>query len=486
MSRFGADQIFIRKLFFQQTGIFHDVVARPLELNADEDAITSLRSRILQDTSSRPTKENLRGIGARLLSPTMNVDTHRDRVFIPDGWDRPRCRFSMEVEVKKGVGGSETLFIQGFTDHFGMTDSGNIDPNMVMFINSFIRVTYNLHDTDFGREYVPVVKDVAQIASGKLLYDSERETQLIRPADTFAHQQRLQMSDGQRYELKDSRSRVNGSADSVFIKRGHNRSLDYLSEALSSYGNALSYQEMGTTDDDMVSMAQNTLSSDIETIKDNAFLRALGRLQGMADTTSFTLNDLLDMDPKAGSDAQIVGSVLDGRGRAQLANRDNCSRWDDTTLEASWAVQLQNGISSIMMDCFHTGIAFRATNKMSGRVDVLIADATPIAEGMPRYIFDKMVREIEFFLFDLSQAGRIDFDVNFEGNLFDQSLVELSLFTGREERFWVPSFADAYMSSLFTRRGDHVNRFVNDFKGIVDDISGEMSGSARALGNSGY
>lgn len=486
MSRFGLDQIFIRKLFFQQTGTFHDVYARPLELNADEDAVDSLRSRIMSSGTNQATRENMRGIGARLLSPGMNVDTHRDQIYIPDGWDRPRCRFSMEVEVKKSVGGSETLFIQGFTDHMGMGTTGSIDPNMVMYINSFIRVTYNSVETDYGREYVPVVKDVAQIASGRLLYDSERETQLIRPSDTYAHQQRRQMAEGQRFELKDARSRVNGAADSVFIKRSHNRALDYLSETLQSYGNALSYQEMGTTDDDIVCLAQQYLASDIEQIKDNPFLRALARQQQIADTTCFTLNDLLDLDPKAGSDAKIVGSVLDGRGRSQLATRDNCSRWDDTTLEASWAVQLQNGISSVMMDCFHTGIAFRATNKMSGRVDVIIADATPIAEGMPRYVFDKMVREIEHFLFDLSQAGRIDFDVNFEGNLFDQSCVDLSLFDGREERFWVPSFADAYMSSLFTRRPDHVNRFTDGFKNIVDDISGELSGSARAVRNGIY
>lgn len=482
MANYNGDTITIRKLFFQETGSFHDVYASPLEMTLSDGVDELIRDRIIGAGEGRLTSKAFLGIASRVLAPSMDIDRGRDRIDVPDGWDSQRCRFSMEVFIERRLGEDETMFIHGYTDHKGLAASGAIDEDMVLYINGFIRVGYAERQTAYGMEEVPVVREIAQVAAGKLIYDRDQETHLGRPSDIFGNLQRQMYDTGTSVPLSDNRTRLRSPVDAIFSQRRHNLAGDYLADTLQSYRNALSFQNYGNDRTDVIGISQQRLNSEIELMRDNVFLRALGRVQGVNNSVSFTMSDLLDIDPDIENNPDVTGVELTSRALAALATRDNASRWDDSTIQAQWARQITSGLSAIIMSRYHRGLVFTATSRtQSGKVEVVALNPSPVVDNLPRHFFEDMMDDIEDFFIDISRAGRIDFDVEVNINQYDQTKIELSIGRDPEELFYVPSFADALLAPIYTRQSRAIERLVNDFSAVIEDCTGELGNSASAL-----
>lgn len=479
----SRERIVIRKLMFQETGIFRDIYSRPLELAMNDGADEKIRNRLAKaHRDGRLSAAAFKGVGSRILTPSINVHG-RDLVHVPNGWDEPRCRFSMEVEITNRVGGEETMFVQGFTDHLGLSGSGNLDPDMKLYINGFIRVGYGHRDTAFGREEVPLIKEMAQVISGKLVYDRDFDTHAIRPVDMYSRIQTQFYDMGSSEPLRDTRSMVSSPGTALFARRNHVLPGEYLASTLQSFRAAADMVDFGVGAQDTIGYAQQDLNADIETMRDNPFIRRISAEQGLIESVEFTIRDLLNIDPNAGRERRISGSSLTLDARAELATIENCSRWDDRTLQAQWAVQISNGIAAIMMKRYHRMLSFTATNKSTGNVVVAVQDTIPLADGMPLSFIDRMIEDIEDLLFDLCGNNEILFDVTVDANLYDQTRIDLQIERDPFELFYVPSFADSLMNSMYTRDLESVENIVNDFQSIIRDLAGELSGSSQELGN---
>jgi len=479
----SREKIEVRRLMFQETGIFRDVYSRPLELMMSDNADEKIRNRLMN--AHRDGKLNasaFKGVASRILTPSMNV-SERDRIIVPNGWDRPRCRFSMELGITNRIGGEETMFVQGFTDHLGLSGANSVDPDMRLYINGFIRVGYGVRHTSFGREQVPLIKEMAQVISGRLVYDRDYDTHAIRPVDMFSRIQTNFYDLGSSEPLRDTRSMVSSPATALFSRRKHVLPAEYLANTLQSFRSASDTADFAQGATDIIGHAQQDLSADIEMMRDNPFVRRISAIQGVIESVEFTIKDLLEVDPDAGRPGRIRGSVLETSARRELATIENCSRWDDRTAQAQWAVQMSNGIAAIMMKYYHRELQFTATNMTTGGVVVSIIETTPVADGMPLSFIDSMVDEIEDLLLDLSNNNEILFDTIVEANLYDQTRIEVGLESDPMELFYVPSFADSLMNSMYTRDRDAVDDIVSDFQSIINDMTGELSGSAHDLGN---
>lgn len=483
MSRFGGTSIIIRSMILQQTGTFHTVYNRPFNMELDDRMKNNIRERILGAGTGPITDKSFYGISGGILAPVAQVDSRRDEILIPDGWDRPRCRFMMEVDVESNLGENSTYFLQGFSDHLGLTASGNVDHNMVFFINGFIRVQYANRRTRMGEERFGIVKSSAQVINGKLIYDEDRTVSLTRTNDLFSDMQRRFYDDGYSEGLDDSRSSLRSRADSVFALRADNLPGRYLSSALGTYRRNTDMQAFGVGREDVLARTQAELSSNIELVRDNPFLRALASLQGVPESTQFTINDLLDLDPDCGRPGIIQGGELDSRAVRQLAHTDNdVSDWRGATIEAQWATQLSNSIAAIMMGNYHTYLKFTAdNNNFDHRIIVVPSDATPVAENLPEEIFDRMMDAIEDVMFDMSGGNRDDFSVEITANLYDQTELFISVNGDREQRFFVPSFADSLMSPFYSRDGEVLTKLSSDMEGLINEMTSEISGSASAV-----
>lgn len=480
-NRFGGDSIIIRKMLIQQTGCFQDMYSRGWEMNLDDDTYDSLKRRIMGAGKNSPlTTTAFRGLSSGILAPVAEVDSIRDAIHIPDGWDRPRCRFMMEVEVETRLGSTDTYYIQGFSDHLGMTASGNIDPDMRWFINGFIRVQYMERNTPRGLERYGVVKSSAQVINGRLLYDDQAPVSLTRTVDLFSNIQERFYQGGSADDIEDMRTRLNSPADSHFANRIDNLPGQYLSSTLSTYRRSIDTNQFGTGFEDVMGRAQQELNAELINAQENPFLIALARIQAQPNTTVFTINDLLDIDPGAGQKGVIQGGRLEGRAAESLAHRDeSVSDWRGADLESRWAVQISNAVSALMMKSYHRGLNVRISNmNMTAEIITEVRDATPVAEGMPLEIFDAMIDDIQDLMRDLSADSRHIFSVELFANLYDQTELFIKIDNEPEQRFFVPSFADSLMTPFYTRDQGLLTTLATDVERIIGELDGELSTSA--------
>ncbi len=477
-SRFGGDSVEIVSMRIQQTGTFHDIYNRPFQMNLDERAIKTVHQRLASAGKSRITSNSFKGISAGILSPVGEVK-ERDRIIIPDGWNSPRCRFIMKVVVNSRLGGEDIYYFQGFSSHLGMSISGHIEPDMVWYINGFIRVQQVERSTERGMEYFGIVKESAQVIDGRLVYDRDHQVDLMRTVDVYGNIQQRFEANGYAENLDDYRTRLNSPGDSIFARRIDNLPGQYLSSALDTYRRNSDFLSFGVDTDNILARTQQELSSEIAMLESNPFLRQLAVVRGVDSATSFTLSDLHDIDPGCRRHGVIAGTVLDNSALAKLADHNSyvCD-WREATMEARWAVQIANSLSAIMMSNYHRGFSGSITNmNMHQQIIILPEDSTPIAEGLPIEIYERMEENIVDMMFELSGGGRDDFDVRLSANLYDQTEILISLYGAEERRYFVPSFADSLMTPFFTRDHAALSDLSTDMESLIQRLPSELSGS---------
>lgn len=482
-NRFGGDDIRIRKLMIQQTGTFHDVYNRSFEMRLDDHSLNSVRRRLEGVGRGTLTRQCFRGLASGILVPSGEVNRNRDLIDIPDGWDRPRCRFMMEVEVTSRLGDESVYFFQGFTDNLGMGRTGSIDTKMVFFINGFIRASYVTRRDERGAYEVAVVKESAQVIDGKLVYDRDQETYMSRTVDLYSNIQERFYDNGFTERLDDSRTTLNSPVDSIFARRIDNLPGEFLASSMEGYRRNLDMLSFGTDRSDVLNRTQQTLNSEINQIQDNPILTRLAQVQGIHTATSFTLNDLLDLDPGAADKGVIEGVNLDAKAEAQLAHHGgDVSDWRASTQEARWATQLANALAAVMMGNYYRKLDFTVDNLGHDHAIVIQPmDSMAVASSMPIQVFERMLDQIEDIMYDISGGNQDDFQIQIQANLYDQTEIWISINGEPEQHFFVPQFADALLSPFYTRDHNRLSNLSSDLETLLNDLNGEITGSSSAL-----
>lgn len=478
--RYGGDDIRVIKMLVQETGTFKNVFNRSWVMNLENNNLENVRRRLVAAGRSAPlTTSAFQGISSSILAPVADVDPARDLIRVPEGWDRQRCRFMMEIEVDNRFGSIDSYFIQGFSEHLGLTRAGNLDEKMLWYINGFIRVQHMERDTRRGVEHYCVVKSSAQVINGRLIYDRDRPVEKTRTVDLFNNIQERFYQTGYADKVEDTRCRLDSPADSIFASRGDNLPGQYLSSAINTYRRNIDNNSFGTGTEDILGRTQQELNSTLIGFEENPFLAQLAMVQGRHSTTEFTLEDLFEIDPDAEKEGVIQGGMLNAKGASRLATHESdVSDWQGADLESQWAVQIANSLSAIMMQKFYRGLSVRLSNmNYERRLTSEVRSADGMAEGLPEEIFESMMDDVEFMMNDLSGDGRREFSVDIVANLYDQTELRISIDGDRTQRFFVPSFADSLMSQSYSRDDMALSNLSEDLESILTDLSGEIGGS---------
>lgn len=483
MSRFSGNVIRIKSFMIQQTGSFHDVYNRSWEVDLSDMDLNSLRKRLMgAGRNQQLTPSSFQGIGSGILAPVAMVDPKRDLIQMPDGWDRPRCRFMMEVEVETRLGGLDTYYMQGFSEYLGLTASGNLDTEMRWFINGFIRVQNIERNTRRGVETFGIVKSSAQVINGRLIYDQNRTVHKTRTVDVFSSLQEEIFREGYADTVEDHRSVLGSPTESMFVHRADNLPGNFLSNALGTYRRNIDLGQFGTGTQDILDRTQQELNSELINLEENPFLVRLAQIQRVTESTYFTIDDLILIDENVGKRDFITGGELSSRAAAQLAHTNDVSDWRGADLESRWAVQITNGLGAIMMSKFHTKLSFDITNgNIRGHSIANVRDAVAVAENLPVEIFETMMADIESMFDDISGDGQDQFSIDVHASLYDQTEIYIKIGHHPEQHFFVPSFADSMMSQFYSRNKDTLPNMASDIKRLLSDLDGEMSGSAHML-----
>lgn len=465
----GRDQIRIARISLVQTGTYNQMYMRPYTAMIEPHKLDDLTRRIDSAKVNKITGALFTGLASDIIKPSA---TPAGEVYIPNGWDIPRCRFWMEVHVMTSTGTEMIYYLQGFTDHYGVDSQSHVDPNMRFYINSFIKlVRQQVMVTGIGVTVQDRIVENAQVINGQLISYTVPDAALMRPADIFHGIQSSGLANSYA-----SFGNGNFNDTRVTLGSGSERSSRingipsaYLARIVDSWNMSNVTWEFGNTNGDIYDRAVNNA---IESpVSENTFIRHLSNVRGVVGATDFTLRDLAQLDPNVVNvveNAKLGPTVIN-----QLHHQGQSEYWTQTTLETQWATTLSNAIVSLMMDCQIQHIAFFATNHTIGAVPVTeISAASSVNNQVMHQNYNLFINRLENEVFsDLSYMGNISYSVRADSVVFGDTKIMISLNSGPSFEFVTPSFCDGIIPPVLSGNREHLFAFSSEMDKLLNAVN---------------
>lgn len=458
-SMYGSKSRRISKLFIQQTGTYNPQYRRAYELNLS----ATVESKLEEVVASKQAINAVHLIAPdqQLVAPSA---TPESSIMIVNGWDTPRLRFILVVEIEDHVGTGTVTTLQGYTEYADTSMGGNIDPKMMFFIN-------NVSQSRVVRTRTPLGQmDRHQVLmSNQLIGDSGYhnrgigtvdKTFSMTPEDVFNNMQNIEMlsmpgfGDQADSMFMDTRSHVTGVAK--MSDRKNAIPGQYASTILNTYLGC-----RATDPDNDVTIANgdfySTCSSYIanqHTTRDEflSFLEnrraGFAAMRGSAGSNTFTYNDLLAFDQNVRSVTHVIPNTTG------LHSMGQTEGWGGSGPETLFAAAIASAIAGAMHQNNISLVAFRSTNTASFTREIStlftnVKGAAPNAD---------MTRELQGFKFQLenvilfaaSYGNNMAFDVEVMIDLAGDTWINVSLEGQQVTAYVVPTFCDALMTPVVT------------------------------------
>lgn len=471
----GYRSIKIARLAMIETGTYNQPYARPYQTYVDNHTLDNIIKRVEEQPNKPITGALLAGVASNILSPS---PTPQGEIGIINGWNEPRIRFYMEVHVEPNTGGSFIYFIQGYTSHLGVASTGDIDPRMEFYINSYIRVNRATQ----WHNGIPFVKDVitesAHIIDGQLHYQQvpqHNEIYMMRPQDIFGGIQSNYIENAYQYSQSnagviDTRVQLNG--ESVRSNRRNNLPAGYLAAVVDTYQNGIKLAEWGQGPQDIIAHSRDISLE--PAVNENLFIRALCNVKGLSyNVTSFTKRDLEAIDPNVGHVTQYTQLTPAARAN-ELHHSGQTSYWNGTDRATVAANILCNAIPALMMATFLMKIRFTSTNHdISGNMYTEILEVHSVTNADLRQNYDMFIQRFENEVMrDLTYGNQDLYSLQVVADVFGETYVTLSI--GSETAmisYASPSFCDSKLTPILTNSKDNFHTVTHDLETLMTNIN---------------
>lgn len=462
------NNLHVAQLLIQETGCYGQQYSRPYKAVTDQRTLDNLSNRITDVSRGSPTAKVtgglISGLCGGLMMPSANWDS---QLIIPNGWNERRLRFVLEVRNVTGFG-EDIYFFQGYSEYMGISHLNTIDDRMVFYINSFMRVSRSRDYSGMSSAgFRDIVSETAQVINGRYHVQSTGEVFGLRPEDLFIGAQSNHISEA----LMTSNeghvvdTRLNQAGEVFRSRRTNAIPSNFLSRVIDSYRSANMMADFGTGTDDIYSRAIQ--SSHEPSPFENPFIRALSDLQGMHAVTTFSMRDLLTLDPNVQHNTQF----LELASTVRLHQVGETEDWAAANLKTQLATVVTNAVSGLMVECMMVEVAFHCTNMtLNGMPDTRFL-STPVgftAANPMMYSMNFINRFESEVLPDLTQAGHIPVSITVHADLYGETMVEISIDGDMATPYTTPSFCDALLSPVVTTNSGDYHALVNGVESIVN------------------
>lgn len=467
-------RIKVASIEFTDTGTFNDMYLRSIITKpVSEGAVNQLQQRINQIGEVPKFEASVfSGVASNLLefsaTPTGNI-------AIPNGWGTSRYNFKLVVSSEGGNLSSKEFYImQGYTDFCDPSRSGYLDPNMTMYVNSYIAIS---RTSDGVSEYDRVIASGQMLNSEFIRSSIGQEACTIRPGDLFAGMQTghiMSYSDtgGQWDSSTHHDERYRFGADSKFNSREVLIPSNYLANVMSSYSKASTLAQYQGDQDTIFGKAVQ--SQYINTMTENPFIAFISGLKGVGTTScSFKLGDL----------SSIVDNTFEpkfkratGRAMAALPTRGNSQSWNSADLVTQIATYLSNTVSSLAIGLLLTRIRFTSNNhSFNGAIDTRVLDARSPSQNadMPSLggiFINKFNTEIVPDFATNEYSSSIPYTLFMDIDAFGSTTIQLSFDNSPVTPYVVPTFCDSLIAPVITPTVKSFETIVHDMEVVLNNI----------------
>lgn len=473
-------------LQLQRTGTYSSQYLRPYHIPTEGRALDMISNKVhdivnrvndvtahnpLQQVDSRL----LSGLASHLIQP---LATPERKIVIPNGWDTPRLRFIMQVELDHGSRnlGTTTYFFQGYTEHGDLSYTNEIDDRMLFFINSYIEVVQHTDPITYST--------VNKVVSSGHMVDGRMQVQNanghgalygLRPYDIYAGLQSNTTMSALSFEGDTYYDSMSDLSKGAFTsRRSNNVPSMYLADIINKRRSAAATADIGYSND---SIHGRSMQAAYENGPyENPFIRALSDMSGRPSAQiSFTLGDLMQLDP------DMPNPKYSEVRNPELLSRAGQDEWDRPDIETQLASVIANAVAAIMSDCMLVAASFVMHNHThDGMPDVRpLGDPISVtgdrgAQNMALF-FHRLETELWF---DLCPDHGYGLYIRMHANANFDSRLTIQVESNPEVDYNIPSFCDAMLLPTMTMDTRNYNQLTDGLETLIESVTPTAEGSA--------
>ena len=485
MASFGnrrVSNVRVIKLVMIETGTYNDQYLRPYNTNVDGTVMGIIADRVNQNSTGFGfNAAALSGIAGMFITPQANPESN---VGIVGGWNERRIRFLMEIECFFSTGGSNTAYIQGYSNFMGVAHSGAVAPDMVFYINSVVYTRKVTQQTPFGSH---VYENV--VNNSHVLYNNHwdnayqpGQTRLLRPQDIYKNIATSHLPgvfDQNTGIVYDGSSTLRNEA--TMSSRAHGLAGTYAANIIDSYCKASEYHKFGQNEEKVLEESRNLIMDEVAAA--DPFIRTLMSVTEGGLTNHFTYRDLLAIDPNADNVAMLSVQGQTQQLGMQTHVTGMTQHWHGGDRNTVSATVLSQAVPSIMLDLMIKRIAFKSTNHTVGGVNVTtIVNGESFTNMDMTNHFNMFINRLETQVIkDITFGGQDSYALEMRVDLLGETWISIAVGSGPLIDYVTPSFCDALFAPVITNNIDTVQNITNDFSNLITSVR-DVTNSKRMGG----
>jgi len=471
-----TENFIIEDLMYFPVGNYNPVLSRPYIVNATASAVDTIAGRLQEQKLTKITPNIIAGVANEIITPEA---TGFDAGLNRDWVSTRRFIFLLKVKNFTAIGEEINSYIMGFTDHDGISNMGNIDPNMNHFINNVIETVVMNITTPLGvirKEKLYRIYNVHGSYNSAEMYSQRPKDildniDMLNIANDMYGPDEIRVYNIQNYINPFNQNTISSTVDNQITT-------EYLSKILTT--GLLVNRSRDVHIDSYGIFEQNAIDSKVPepSISDNRFLKFLSRIGGFKTTKdAFSFNQLMRIDNTIFNRFKLINLNKDIINPLLAATPEVGDHWygrDIVTLKAYSLIE--NSVSLAVKYGFNK-IFFTASNMANPTMlpEIFISDAKGFINLDEHDFFfllevfkEKFIQEV--FLNE-TNSGTIPMHMECYVDLLGTTKINLSFANYPANWYTVPTFANSLFSPVLTTNKDAFDYTSFQISNVIDAIS---------------
>lgn len=439
-----------------------------------------------------------------VVSDIIELDANsNNRIHIPNGWGEKRLSFIIELLLNEGRSNESRQVLTGYTDKSDLSLSGEMDPEMQLFINNSFMITSNARPGRAGRGRQNriiandfIIRSAYDMDDRRSRRDRPQEM-LLRSEDIFYNRDSHNTLTNTRRKIRDGRSTLDGEVK--FARRADGNVANYIESILRIGVTAENKRRtddyhFGDIDEAMAPdfderMSDHSRSSVYETA--SGFTRS-----GDVDTHGVFKDWLLDTDFEgcgmielASFESSVVlgcepvvitpGRIENGGTRYHRHRRGDNEEWGGSHRHDVMPDIIKNSLVSIMLRYTVAEADIMITNDTDdGQLIAHVSNESSVVHGNDiSGLLDTIETTIVCELGNIiSRNGHDDITVTCNYNMLSGMLIEIDHHDGATPtRYNAAIFTDGLQTNMRTDDETVLDNISEDAVSLVDEILASQS-----------
>jgi hypothetical protein len=469
----------LRSLFFQ-VGTYADQMRRPLNSGGID-----LRTIAQLETATQGGTNFTRSAVAQVANDIIRPNAQHEGVAAIDhGWAEQRASFMIEFSQPLPGGLEVRKVITGYTNYLGISTSGAIDPQLILYINSVMTLRTKMTHTPTGNVLTLIPSTSETLLTGHFSNGGVTPNELsLRPMDIYTQltSQADVMSFAGEGPVYDSRSTF--ASGPILSDRGHSFNASYVSKMLTAAQQGFALQNDGIADLTAVYREASGIMGERAICADN-LLEQLVATDGLWNKGAISWQRLMGLFPDIDNKTTVVfAGGAHAKQTAMPHVRGQTEYWHGSNAETVLATQIGQTIPGLMMENMLGNISLMITNDTIGTIPTVTITREPLSLTENVDLVFYVNRFKQFVLTELvpgiTYNNNACVTVHITADVYNETSISISFNHGPFIDYVSPTFCDNRFSALVTYSPQVLDGIKRDFSNIISTIgTGSQTPSA--------